>query len=114
MTAITAEAPAVARRTHLAPVPDTANTTSSPSKRWAPLVIRLDVAADAVALRRLAYLDSARPIAGQVVLAEQDGHVVAAVSLADGRAIADPFVATSDIVLLLRLRAAQLNNGPAH
>ena len=34
-------------------------------------------------------------------MAEQQGSVVSAVSLSDGRAIADPFVATADTVALL-------------
>jgi hypothetical protein len=34
--------------------------------------------------------------------------MVAAVSLSDGVAVADPFRATADVVALLRLRAGQL------
>lgn len=75
---------------------------------WTPLVIRLAVAADVEALLRLAALDSARPPAGDTVVAEQGGSLVAAVSLSDGRAIADPFRPTADIVGLLHTRAGQL------
>jgi hypothetical protein len=39
---------------------------------------------------------------------ERDGRPVAAVSLSDGAVIADPFVATADVVALLQLRARQL------
>ncbi len=56
-------------------------------------------------LRRLAALDSAEPLSGDVLLAEADGEVVAALSLADGRAVADPFRHTADLVELLRTRA---------
>ncbi len=83
-----------------------ASIASSP--RWSPVVIRLAVNDDELALRRLAQLDSARPLAGQKLLAEHGGSLVAAVSMADGSAIADPFRTTADTVELLRLRAAQL------
>lgn len=80
----------------------------SSNPRWIPVVIRLAVSDDELALRRLAQLDSARPLAGQKLLAEHGGSVVAAVSMTDGAAIADPFRTTADTVELLRLRAAQL------
>jgi hypothetical protein len=83
-----------------------ASIASSP--RWSPVVIRLAVSDDELALRRLAQLDSARPLAGQKLLAEHGGSLVAAVSMADGSTIADPFRTTADTVELLRLRAAQL------
>jgi len=83
------------------------------SPRWSPVVIRLAVSDDELALRRLAHLDSARPLAGQKLLAEHGGSLVAAVSMADGSAIADPFRMTADTVELLRLRAAQLGRTPA-
>jgi hypothetical protein len=75
---------------------------------WAAVVIRLAVADDRAALRRLAELDSAAPLHGATLLAEQHGRPVAALSLKDGSAIGDPFVATADLLALLRLRAAQL------
>ncbi len=83
-----------------------AAVTNNP--RWSPVVIRLAVTADEDALRRLAQLDSARPLAGQKLLAEHGGSLVAAVSIDDGSTIADPFRTTADTVELLRLRAAQL------
>jgi hypothetical protein len=79
-----------------------------PEPRWSALVIRLAVAADETKLRGLAHLDSARPLSGQVLLAEQGGSVVAALSLDDGAVIADPFVASADAAAMLRVRAAQL------
>jgi hypothetical protein len=83
-----------------------ATLTNNP--RWTPVVIRLAVNADEQALRHLAQLDSARPLSGEKLLAEQAGSLVAAVSIDDGSAIADPFRTTADTVELLRLRAAQL------
>lgn len=63
---------------------------------------------DGPALARLAVLDSARALEGSVLLAEQSGSIVAALSLDDGRAIADPFRASAEFVDVLRLRGAQL------
>ncbi len=72
------------------------------------VTIRFAVPADARALRDLALLDSApRPLAGELLLAECDGTLVAALALDSGRAVADPFRATADVVALLRVRAAQ-------
>ena len=42
-------------------------------------------------------------------MAEVDGRVLAALPLRDGRALADPFRRTADLVALLELRAAQLD-----
>jgi len=99
------------RSNHLVAVPNAQRQVGrSVAPYWSPVVIRPAVAADADVLRRLAALDSARPLVGGALLAEQQGSVVSAVSLSDGRAIADPFVATADTVALLRVRAAQLQS----
>ena len=102
------------RGRHLLALPVGA-TAAAPGVRahWAPLVIRLAVAADETPLRRLAHMDSARPLSGQALLAEQGGSVIAALSLDDGAAIADPFVPSADAVALLRTRAAQLGRSQA-
>jgi hypothetical protein len=83
--------------------------TSTPTIAIRPAA--LDEAAD---VRRLAYLDSQRPLRGEVLVALQDAVPVAAVSLADGRVVADPFRPTADIVELLRMRAASLITSRAH
>jgi hypothetical protein len=73
------------------------------------LVIRPAYPDDEAALTRLARLDSRRPFIGRgtpALVAERDGRILAALSVADGRAIADPFAPTADLVALLRLRAA--------
>lgn len=72
---------------------------------------------DAPALGSLAALDSARPLDGDGLIAEVDGTPVAAVELATGRAVADPFTPSGEVVGLLRLRAEQLGTtgaGRAH
>lgn len=63
---------------------------------------------DAPALHRLAALDSALPLSGEVLLAEVGGEPRAALSLADGVAIADPFEPTAALVELLEMRRSQL------
>ena len=69
--------------------------------------IRLATADDDAELRRIAAIDSQRPLAnGPVLLGELDGTPQAALSLADGRVIANPFVATAQLRVHLRLRAA--------
>jgi hypothetical protein len=69
------------------------------------VVIRAARGPDGDALEDLARLDSQRPLSGDVLLAEQDGVIVAA--LAGDRVVADPFRATADLVGLLRLHAAR-------
>ena len=69
------------------------------------LVLRPAADVDARALERLAALDSARPLTGEVMLAHADGDVRAALSLETGRAVADPFYPSADLVELLRAAA---------
>ena len=69
------------------------------------IVIRRAVTGDIAGLARLATLDSARPLTGEILVAEHDGGARAALSLHDGRAIADPFLPTAGDVALLRTRA---------
>jgi hypothetical protein len=66
-----------------------------------PITFRPSTDSDAPVLLRLAELDSARPIHGEVFLAEHEGHALAAVSVDEGRAIADPFEPTAEVVDLL-------------
>jgi hypothetical protein len=88
----------------------TASLTYAPSSRdgagEGTLVVRRGRSSDAAALRVLAELDSARPLTGTTVVAEDDGRLVAAISLHDGRVVADPFVPTADVVAMLRLHTA--------
>src|SRR5689334_5611449 len=77
------------------------------------LALRVADDDDAPAVRRLAALDDAPPLHGDVLLALVDGEAVAATSLSDGRVVANPFVRTADTVRLLSLRASQLSERPA-
>ncbi|MGA2926877.1 MAG: hypothetical protein ABSG43_12930 [Solirubrobacteraceae bacterium] len=79
----------------------------------APVELRAAHARDAVALLRLAQLDDQPELQGRVLLASLDGQPVAALSLDDGRVVANPFVATGEAVALLRLRTRQLASARA-
>jgi hypothetical protein len=74
-----------------------------------PLRIRRAQPEDAGALAALAELDGHRsPLEGVVLVAELGGSLVAARSLEDGAAVADPFSPSAGPAALLRLRARQL------
>jgi hypothetical protein len=75
----------------------------------APTVsIRAARGSDGPALARLAALDS-RPLpAGDLLVAEADGELVAALDPASGHSVADPFRRTADLVALLALRGQRL------
>ena len=64
--------------------------------------IRQATSADAFALGRLAALDDHAALRGEVLLAEQAGEVRAALSLENGRAVANPFAPTAELVEMLR------------
>jgi len=69
------------------------------------LTIRRADLADLAALDRLAALDSAAAPAGDVLVAEVAGELWAALELSSGRAVADPFRRSGELVELLRLHA---------
>jgi hypothetical protein len=82
-----------------------------------PVELRLASEADAGALIRLAHLGSAlaaaaelpgRARGGDVLIAEADGEVVAALSLHDGLLVTDPFHRTRAVVALLHERRRQI------
>jgi hypothetical protein len=81
-------------------------TTSRDTDGGGNLVLRRGRPTDAAGIAVLAQLDSARPLTGPSIVAENDGRLVAAVSLHDGRVVADPFTPTADVVEMLRLRTA--------
>jgi hypothetical protein len=72
------------------------------------VAIRAARGSDGVALARLAALDSKRPLTGEVLVAESDGQLAAALSLSTSNHVADPFRPTAELVALLRLHAATL------
>ncbi|HEY6398627.1 MAG TPA: hypothetical protein VIX82_14360 [Solirubrobacteraceae bacterium] len=82
-----------------------------PEPIWGPVVIRIATPGDRRSLERLAELDSTETPTGATLIGELRDRVVAALSLSDGKAIADPFVRTGDVLELLRLRAGQLRSG---
>jgi hypothetical protein len=72
------------------------------------ITIRLATADDAAALRRLAQLDGARLPDGELLVAEADGEIRAALRIADSAYVADPFFASRELVGLLDVRAKRL------
>ena len=72
------------------------------------VLIRAARGSDGAALGRLAGLDSARVPAGDLIVAETDGALVAAHSPAARATIADPFRPTADVVRLLEVRGAMM------
>jgi hypothetical protein len=80
----------------------------APHGGGAPLTIRWATPDDAVALGRLAQLDSSRPPRGVVLLAEVGDELWAAISLDDGHLVADPFRPSGELAFTLAQRARGL------
>jgi hypothetical protein len=85
-----------------------ARTGDCATAHTSSLELRIVHAAEARVVSRLAGLDDARELEGEVLLALIDGTAVAALSLHDQRVVANPFVPTHDVVALMRLRAEHL------
>jgi hypothetical protein len=77
-------------------------------KAMSVIALRLAGPDEADELADLARLDSTRPLTGDVLVAVVDGRLVAAISLSDGRAVADPLVPAAEARALLQARALQL------
>ncbi|MGH3991431.1 MAG: hypothetical protein ACRDSN_03095 [Pseudonocardiaceae bacterium] len=73
------------------------------------LTLRPSAPDDALALGRLAQLDSTLYDGSPVLIAEVGEELVAALPLDGGAAFADPFRRSSELVALLRLRLEQLD-----
>ena len=91
-----------------------AHTPRNPAET---LTIRMAVPTDAAALSRLAQLDSAPapgpvPVPVPMLVAEVGGELRAALPVGGGRAIADPFQRTAELVAILAARARQLAPSP--
>lgn len=86
-----------------------ARTVAAPhAASTADVELRLCKPGDDPALEQLAQL-SERPVPfGRMVVALVDGRLVAAMPLAGGHLLRDPFVRTEHLVRLLELRVAQL------
>ena len=93
------------RRSIVEPQP----TRVTSQAQTAIVALRLAGPDEAQVVRRLASLDDAPALTGQVLLALVDGEAVAALSLSDGRVVANPFLPTEAAVGLLRLRAQHLS-----
>jgi hypothetical protein len=70
------------------------------------IILQQATAAEDEALRELSQLDSARTVGRPALMAIVDDRLIAAVSLRDGRVVADPFAETEDAVALLRARSS--------
>ena len=66
------------------------------------VTIKLSTEADIERLRRLAELDSKPVPSGDVLVAEANGRLLAAIGM-DGAVIADPFERTASVVRVLRI-----------
>jgi len=74
------------------------------------VTIRMASAADGAALQALEALDAHRLPGGDVLVAEVEGEVRAALPVRGGAAVADPFRPTAALVELLALHAEQLRD----
>ena len=83
-------------------------TTSSKPTTTSDLIIRIASSDDAETIGQLARLDDQRQLTGDVLVAEIDGTILAARSMATGRTIANPFHRTANLVALLGVRAELL------
>src|SRR3954464_157075 len=89
------------------PRPPSFERNPMPTVTTAPSVlIRAARGSDGPALQELAALDSSRVPAGELLVAESGGEIIAALALNGAERIADPFRRTADVVALLELRAA--------
>lgn len=87
----------------------------SPLDHGFGFTIRFAYPDDEVPLRRLAAVDSQRPLTGRVLVAEVAGEIWAAVSIdGDRRAIADPFRHTAALISLLEQHAVGIPASRAH
>ena len=75
--------------------------------------IRLATPGDAIAIARLAALDSSHSPEGRTLVGEIDGELWAAFGVDDRHAIADPFRPSRDVVSLLRARAEHVRDEQA-
>jgi hypothetical protein len=72
-------------------------------------VIRQATIDDQDTIERIAALDGQRPLTGaRVLIGEIDGLPAAAISLSDGRVVADPFQFTAQLIPVLQMRRRSL------
>jgi hypothetical protein len=85
----------------------------APRVETSEIELRLCKPVDDPALEDLAALSEQPVPQGRLVVALVDGRLVAALPLAGGCALRDPFVRTAHLTRLLELRAAQLREPAA-
>jgi hypothetical protein len=88
----------------------TTATTDDPPAVVESIAIRCAAEGDRAILQRLATLDGVAATPGEMLIAEVGGEPVAAVHVASGELIADPFRHTTEAAELLRLRAERLRH----
>jgi hypothetical protein len=81
---------------------------ADPALSPAAIELRLARADESQVVHGLAQLDDATDLDGDALLALIDGEAIAALSLADRRVVANPFVRTEHAVTLLRIQADHL------
>ncbi|MBK5115813.1 MAG: hypothetical protein JJE23_02725 [Thermoleophilia bacterium] len=89
-----------------------AQLTETPEANGQTITIRPATAADAVALKRLAELDSAPSLTGEVLVAECGDEAVAAIAIGTGSVIADPFRLTAKVTSMLAIERRGLAGPP--
>lgn len=88
----------------------TLRATPRPRADTQDVELRLCRVADDPQLERLAVLSERSLPHGRLVIAATRGQIVAALPLAGGPALRDPFARTAHLMPLLELRAAQLRD----
>jgi hypothetical protein len=88
------------------------HTTYDHQQNGTSTTIRAAGPADAAALRRLAQRDTQALPEGDLLVAIVDGEARAAISLASGKSIADPFHPTAELVRMLELHGSRLDPEP--
>ena len=83
-------------------------SAARPAVDTSGIELRLCRSDDDPALERLAALAERALPEGRLILATVCGQIVAALPLAGGSAVRDPFVPTSHLLPLLQMRATQL------
>lgn len=72
--------------------------------------IRQATMSDAFDVRRLAALDDSASLKGSVLVAEEQGELRAAISIDDGRVVANPFAPTAELVDMLRMHRGYMES----
>jgi hypothetical protein len=102
------------KRAELARLRRRAAASQGPASGWetgSTLVIRGARRDDEAAIHRLAQLEGRRLDGSQLLVAELDGEVLAALPLTGKEPVADPFEPTAQLVEMLKVRAGQLRDG---